>query len=327
METTKEKPVTIINNSNILSQLQVSNLAFNETIIKQYFMNKVEYFQAGQISNNFAQWQALTSDSEVLNMVQGLKIELSMKPVQQPPHWTSRFSPGEKITIHAEIIKLLAKRIIKVSKHEQGEYISPIFVSPKKDGSFRMILNLKKLNAYVVYHHFKMESIWSAIRLMTPNCFMASIDLKDAYYSVPIASEDQKYSKFEWDNTLYQFTCFPNGLACCPRKFTKLMKPVFAMLRQMGHQASPYIDDSFLTGSSYEDCAANVVDTTKLIDTLGFVAHPERSIFIPTQELVFLGFVLNSVTMPVRLTNEKATKLKNACQELLTKPQITIRLV
>ena len=95
----------------------------------------------------------------------------------------------------------------------------------------------------------------------------------------------------------------------------------------MGHQASPYIDDSFLTGSSYEDCAANVVDTTKLIDTLGFVAHPERSIFIPTQELVFLGFVLNSVTMPVRLTNEKATKLKNACQELLTKPQITIRLV
>ena len=188
---------------------------------------------------------------------------------------------------------MLEKRIIKVSKHEQGEYISPIFVSPKKDGTFRMTLNLKKLNTYVVYHHFKMESIWSAIRLMTPNCFMASIDLKDAYYSVPIASEDQKYLKFEWDNTLYQFTCFPNGLACCPRKFTKLMKPVFAMLRQMGHQACPYIDDSFLTGSSYEDCAANVVDTTKLIDKLGFVAHPEKSVFIPMQELVFLGFVLN----------------------------------
>ena len=97
VETTKEKPVTIINNSNILSQLQVSNLAFSETIIKKYFMNKVEYFQAAQISNNFAQWQALTSDSEVLNMVQGLKIEFSIKPVQQPPHWTSRFSPGKKL--------------------------------------------------------------------------------------------------------------------------------------------------------------------------------------------------------------------------------------
>ncbi len=38
----------------------------------------------------------------------------------------------EKIIIHAEIIKLLAKGVIKVSKHEQGEYISPIFVSEKR---------------------------------------------------------------------------------------------------------------------------------------------------------------------------------------------------
>ena len=190
-----------------------------------------------------------------------------------------------------------------------------------------MILNLKKLNAYVVYHHFKMESIWSAISHVTPNCFISSIDFKDAYYSVPIASEDQKYIKFEWGNTLYQFTCFPNGLACCPLKFTKLMKPVFVMLWRMGHQASWWwaIDDSFLTGYSYEDCATYVVDTTKLFDKLGLVLHPDKSVFTP--ELVFLGFVQNSVTVQVRLTYEKATKLKNASQELLTIPQPTIRQV
>ena len=34
---------------------------------------------------------------------------------------------------------------------------------------------------------------------------------------------------------LFKFTCFPNGLAFCPRKFTKLMKPVFATLRQLAH--------------------------------------------------------------------------------------------
>ena len=43
----------------------------------------VEYFEGGQISNNFAQWQVLTSDSEVPNMVQGLNNEFSMKPVQK----------------------------------------------------------------------------------------------------------------------------------------------------------------------------------------------------------------------------------------------------
>ena len=57
--------------------------------------------------------------------------------------------------------------------------------------------------------------------------------------------------------------------------------------------SSGYIDDSWLMGPIWDDCANNVVDTVKLLDTLGFVAHPEKSVFIPTQNLVFLGFILD----------------------------------
>ena len=80
---------------------------------------------------------------------------------------------------------------------EEGEFVSSIFTRPKKDGTLRMILNLKSLNKFVTYHHFKMDTIWTAIRLMTPGCYMASIDLKDAYYSVPIHTDFQKYVKFQ----------------------------------------------------------------------------------------------------------------------------------
>ena len=79
----------------------------------------------------------------------------------------------------------------------------------------------------------------------------------------PIALSHQKYLKFEWDGRLYQFTYFPNGLAFCPRKFTKLMKPAYAILRQFGHVNSPYIDDSYLQGGDYRECLANVLDTVK----------------------------------------------------------------
>ena len=119
-----------------------------------------------------------------------------------------------------------------------------------------------------------MDSVWTAIRFITPNCFTASIDLKDTYYSVPIAKPHQKYLKFEWNNMLFKFTCFPNGLAFCPRKFTKLVKPVFTTLQQLGHLSSGYIDDSWLMGPIWDYCAKNVVDTVKLLDTLGFVVHP-----------------------------------------------------
>ena len=42
---------------------------------------------------------------------------------------------------------------------------------------------------------------------------MAAIDLKDAYYSVPVAQEHCKYLRLIWRSKLYQYTCFPNGLS------------------------------------------------------------------------------------------------------------------
>ena len=80
--------------------------------------------------------------------------------------------------------------------HEPGEFISTIFVRPKKDGSYRSILNLKQLNNFVTNHHFKMESLQTALHLVKKNCFIASIDLRDAYYSISISQQHQKYIKF-----------------------------------------------------------------------------------------------------------------------------------
>lgn len=57
---------------------------------------------------------------------------------------------------------------------------------------------------------------------------MASIDLKDAYYSVPIAEGHRKYLPFIWRDILYQFTCFINWLSPAPCMFTNTLKPLFS---------------------------------------------------------------------------------------------------
>ena len=51
-----------------------------------------------------------------------------------------------------------------------------------------------------------MESLQSAVNIMKQGCFMASVDLKDAYYSVPLAEEQRKYMRFIWDGELFQYT-------------------------------------------------------------------------------------------------------------------------
>ena len=153
-----------------------------------------------------------------------------------------------------EIHRLLQKGVVEESFHEPGEFISPVFLRAKDDNSFRMILNLKRLNEVAQYNHFKMETLSSILTLVRPGCFMAKIDIKDAYYSVPIRKVDQKLLKFVSNGKLLKFTVLPNGYTGGPRKFTKLMKPPLATLRMDGATLAAYIDDIFNSEKSYQAC-------------------------------------------------------------------------
>ena len=160
-------------------------------------------------------------------------------------------------------------KVIKEVEHHPNEFISPSFLVPKKNGEYRLILNLKELNTSIVYHHFKMETFGSALKLVKPNCFFASVDIRHASYMVPIHSLDQVKLRFQKSGKLYQFVCMPNGISCAPRLSTKLMKPVYASLRTLGHTNSVYIDDPLLMGNSKEECESNVTDTVSLMTDLG----------------------------------------------------------
>ena len=71
------------------------------------------------------------------------------------------------------------------------EFISTVFLVPKKTRDFRPVINLKPL--FVEKIHFKMESIRMTLNCISPGDFMVSIDLKDAYFSVPIFQPHRKY--------------------------------------------------------------------------------------------------------------------------------------
>ena len=268
----------------------------------------------------------ITSDKEILTSVRWATIEFDIQPfnIKRPQ---SIFSVDESAIIDSEVTKLFFKNIIETTDHDPHEEISSIFIRPKKDGGHRLILNLKGLNQFVTYHHFKMETLQSIVVPVEKNCYMASLDLKDAYYSVAVNPLHRKYLSFIWKIVLCQFTCLPNGLSSCPRKFTKLLKPPLTELHKKGHISASYIDDLYLQGKTYDLCVSNVIDTFIQFDSLGFTIHPEKSVFVPSQRLVLLGFVIDSVAMTISLTPEKALKVQEACANLLDKGSMTIREV
>ena len=65
----------------------------------------------------------------------------------------------------------------------------------------------------------------------------------------------------------------------------KLLKPVFASLNELGYELSVYVDDSLLLAQTFQECFDNVLATISLLQELGFVIHPTKSIFVPTQKI------------------------------------------
>ena len=72
-----------------------------------------------------------------------------------------------------------------------------------------------------------------------------------------------------------------------------------------GHTSVVYVDDFYLQGDSYESCLKNVIDTIIMLRSLGSTTHPEKSVLKPIQNLIYLGFIINSKDMTLTLIEEE----------------------
>ena len=280
----------------------------------QYIWSSAREFSAGNIANFEHCWRELSSDPWIISAVQGILIPFQEgEPVQMRVPHPFRLSPDEREILQSEIKVLLEKGVIERVKPTAGQFISNVFLRPKPKGH-RVILDLTEFNKFVKYEHFKMTSLQSALELMRPGAWMASVDLRDAYYTVKIHNWHRKFLRFQFNKELYQYVGMANGLACAPRFFTKLLVPLFASLQEKGHECFPYIDDSFVIVDTFGECQKSVEALCTVTQRVGFFIHPDKSVFRPQQNLVFLGFQLDTRDMSVTLTEEKKQKFTRAAQ-------------
>ena len=128
--------------------------------------------------------------------------------------------------------------------------------------------------------------------------------MKNAYYSAKISEKFQQYLKVEFLDKLYKFVSFPNGFAPCLRKFTKIAKVPLSDFRLQKFVVSRYFDDFFRKYHTSEGCFNNGMSIAKLLDKLGFVVNPDKSVLKPVQEIAILGFAINSRKMSVKLARD-----------------------
>ena len=93
---------------------------------------------------------------------------------------------------------------------------------------------------------------------------MASVGLKDAFYTVPIHPDYQKFLKFKWQEHCYA----SRGM------------PPFSILRSHGYLPVVFVDDSYLQGHIFSTCEDNVNAAVELLQSLGFTIHRRKSVLV-----------------------------------------------
>ena len=174
----------------------------------------------------------LTNDEWVLDTVSGYHIQFDQKPFQRVIPKETSFNEEQHEIVDNEVKKLHSIGAIVPCCHEKDEYISTIFIVPKPNGKFRPVINLRFLNHFVHYDHFKQGTFKVVLDLLQKDDYMTSVDMEQAYVSISIRESHQKYLKFSWNQVLYKLTCLGFGLKSAPFGFTKVLKAVFTWFRQ-----------------------------------------------------------------------------------------------
>lgn len=137
---------------------------------------------------------------------------------------------------------------------------------------------------------------------MTPSCFLASVDLQNAYLHIQIANDGfQNLSCFLFKQDMYSMRTLIFGINLASRVFFKLHRPGMTELRKIDVNWLIYIDDILIIGLNLDITQWAVSLTAHFLTNLGFLISWEQSVITQRLEIEWLVVQLNSVKMSISL--------------------------
>ena len=155
-------------------------------------------------------WQSIGAISWVLSVLRdGYRIPfldssppLSRTPISFP---TYRAGSPRSLAMHQEVEKMLSKDALEIVLNLGPGFNSRLFLVEKVTRGWRPVIDLSHLNGFVRQTPFKMETVASVLLSVREGDFLASIDLKDAYFQIPVHQSLRKLLRFLSEGTVYQF--------------------------------------------------------------------------------------------------------------------------
>ena len=165
---------------------------------------------------------------------------------------------------------------------------------PGGEGRWRPVIDLSHLNVFIQLIRFKMETVASVLLSVREGDFLASLDLKDEYFQVPIHPSSRKLLRFTSEGTVYQFRAMCFGLSTAPQVYSRVFAVVSAWAHSHRIRLFRYLDDWLVLASSEREAQQAVQSLLSLCRTLGIVINEKKSDLVPSQTVKYLSMTINT---------------------------------
>jgi len=200
------------------------------------------------------------------------------KPIHQHPYNTPAHF---RTSIDQEIDWLLQKGFIQPST---SPWASPIVAVRKPDGSARLCVDFKKVNAITQDQPFYMPRVEEVLEGVGRSTYISKLDLSKGYYQVKMSPGDIPKTAFVCHRGRFEFLRMPFGIKNAPACFQEIMQGIFT---QETH-CSPYMDDLVIFSNSWEEHLTHIKSVLQKLRNAGLTANPSKCVWGGTS-VEFLG--------------------------------------
>lgn len=199
-----------------------------------------------------------------------------------------RVSPIVSQQINKELDEMLEQGIVEPSK---SPWSSPILLVKKKDGNYRFCVDYRKLNSVTVRDSYPLPLVADTLDKLRDAKYLSSLDVKSAYWQVPMAETSKEYTAFTVPNRgLFQFKRMPFGLHNAPATWQRLIDNV------LGHDLEPhvfvYLDDVVIVSQTFEQHLSILEEVFRRLREAKITVSSDKCQICRAQ-MKYLGYVVD----------------------------------
>ena len=195
--------------------------------------------------------------------------------------------PQDLEELRQHLQDLLDANIIKPSS---SPYASPIVILRKRNGTLRLCIDYRKINARTIKDSYPLPKIEDLFMTLGSSKYFSAMDLSKAYYQVPLTERAKKISAFTTPMGLYEFERLSFGMVNAPATFQRLMENCFRDMNLV--DLIIFLDDLLVHAETLEELEEKTVKVLDRLRKHKLKLDPDKCVF-GVREVKHLGYLIS----------------------------------